>query len=422
MRLSWRKMVGVWSGMSSGHLLAVVLLVCGILSGAAGAQQLGALARLEHGVVRDLRFGGAEVRLKLSQGVPFRVFTLSAPNRLVIDFNEVDWQGMTGAELLTGDNVLNLRVGVYQPGWSRLVAELAGPMQVLSAGLETDESSGAVDLMVRLGRSGQDAFDATAGAPSDTRWDLPPALEVRPVKRRADVGRALVVVIDPGHGGIDPGAQAGGLTESHLMLTFARELQDTLRRAGGIDARLTRDADVFVSLEGRVALARAAGADLFVSLHADALGEGVAHGATVYTLAEDASDAASAALAERHDRDDILAGVDLTGADDRVATVLMDLARLENRPRSRALGRHLVKGIQNAVGPMHKKPWREAGFSVLKAADIPSVLIELGFMSSVRDLENLRDPLWRAGMAAGIRDGIRAWSLEDAALADLRRQ
>ncbi len=406
----------------SRHLWVMALVMFGVLAGAAGAQQLGALARLEEGSVRDLRFGGAEVQLKLSQGVPYRVFTLSAPNRLVIDFNEVDWQGRSGAELLQGENISDLRVGVYRPGWSRMVAVLAGPMQVLNAGLVTDDSTGTAELTVRLGRSGQEAFDATAGAPSDTRWDLPPALEVRPVRRRSDVGRALVVMIDPGHGGIDPGAQGGGLTESQLMLTFARELQEVLRRAGGMDARLTRDADVFVSLEGRVAMAHAAGADLFVSLHADALGEGVAHGATVYTLAEDASDAASAALAERHDRDDILAGVDLTGADDRVATVLMDLARLDNTPRSRALGGHLVQGIQNAVGRMHKKPQREAGFSVLKAADIPSVLIELGFMSSAKDLENLRDPLWRAGMAAGIRDGIQAWALEDAALADLRRQ
>jgi N-acetylmuramoyl-L-alanine amidase len=105
-----------------------------------------------------------------------------------------------------------------------------------------------------------------------------------------------------------------------------------------------------------------------------------------------------------------------------VAQVLMDIARLDNTPRSRALARHLVQGMRNAVGDVHKRPLRQAGFSVLKAADIPSVLVEVGFMSSQRDLENLVDPLWRAGMAAGIRDGIDAWALEDAALDGLRRR
>ena len=137
---------------------------------------------------------------------------------------------------------------------------------------------------------------------------------------------------------------------------------------------------------------------------------------------DDASDAASAALAERHDRDDLLSGLDLSGSDDRVADVLLDLARLDNTPRGVALARHLVDGIRNAVGTVHKRPLRRAGFSVLKAADIPSVLVEVGFLSTAADLDNLQDPIWRAGMAAGIRDGITDWALEDAALARLRRQ
>lgn len=139
-------------------------------------------------------------------------------------------------------------------------------------------------------------------------------------------------------------------------------------------------------------------------------------------LDEMASDAASEALAERHDRDDILAGLDLSGADDRIADVLLDIARLDNGPRSLSLAQHLLVGIENAVGEVHKRPLRRAGFSVLKAADIPSVLIELGFLSTERDRANLLDPDWRNGMAAGIRDGIAAWSLEDAALSRLRRQ
>ena len=126
-------------------------------------------------------------------------------------------------------------------------------------------------------------------------------------------------------------------------------------------------------------------------------------------------------MAERHNRDDLLAGIDLSQSDDRVANVLMSLARLDNAPRSEALARHMLDGIRNAVGRVHKRPLRSAGFSVLKAADIPSVLLEVGFLSTDEDLKNLSDPIWRQGMAAGIRDGLIAWRAEDAALAPLRR-
>jgi N-acetylmuramoyl-L-alanine amidase len=160
---------------------------------------------------------------------------------------------------------------------------------------------------------------------------------------------------------------------------------------------------------------------VFISLHADALAEGEARGAAVYVLSDEASDAASAALAERHNRDDLLAGLDLSQSDDRVANVLMSLARLDNAPRSEALAKHMLDGIRNAVGRVHKRPLRSAGFSVLKAADIPSVLLEVGFLSTAEDLKNLSDPIWRQGMAAGIRDGLIAWRDEDRALAPLRR-
>ena len=185
---------------------------------------------------------------------------------------------------------------------------------------------------------------------------------------------------------------------------------------------ILRDGDYFVSLERRIALAHQAGADLFVSLHADSLSEGLAHGATVHVLSPEASDVASAKLAERHDRSDLLAGVDLSDADDRVTGILLDLARQETQPRSDALARALVEGMANQGGPMNRRPLRSAGFSVLKAADIPSVLIEVGFLTSPRDLKNLRDPEWRAKMTRGILNGLVAWREEDAARRALVRQ
>jgi N-acetylmuramoyl-L-alanine amidase len=230
------------------------------------------------------------------------------------------------------------------------------------------------------------------------------------------------VVLDPGHGGVDPGAVRGDHTEADLVLTFARELAEALGRTGRAEVVLTREADVFVPLPTRVTLARAAGADALISIHADALAEGRAQGATVYTLAETASDAASAALAEQHDRADILQGIDLSLSDDVVAGVLMDLARAETVPRADALAEGLVEAIAAGNLRLHSRPRMEAGFTVLRAADIPSVLLEIGFMSDAGDLENILDPDWRVSMQAALVAGILDWAETDALRADLLRQ
>ncbi len=223
-------------------------------------------------------------------------------------------------------------------------------------------------------------------------------------------------------GGIDPGAERDGANEKNLMLLFAFDLRDALLRVDGVDVVLTREDDRFVSLERRVAIAHQEGADVFLSLHADALSEGHAHGAVLYTLSDEASDEASALLAERHNRADLLAGVDLTGSDDVIADVLLDLARMETQPRTEAMARSLVEALDKAGVPLNRRPYRAAAFSVLKAADIPSVLLEIGFLSSDRDLANLSDPIWRRKAAAGIRDGLQAWMITDDAARSLVRQ
>ena len=378
------------------------------------------LARYVAGGFEDRRFGRTELNLTLSQGVPWRVFTVANPWRLVVDFREVDWSSADAARIADSQRIADVRIGVFRPGWSRLVAELTEPMAVSEAALNVSREGGNAQLRLLLERTDDAAFAARAGVPRDPGWTAPRPKARRPAPKAR--GAPVVIVLDPGHGGIDPGAERAGVKESDLTLKFARELRDVLLRSGNYQVEMTRNADVFVSLEARVAHAHEVAGDVFISVHADALEGGVAYGSTVYTLAEDASDAASAALAERHNRSDLLAGVDLSGSDDRVAQILMDLARLDNTPRSQALARHTVAGIKNAVGHVHKDPLREAAFSVLKSADIPSVLIELGFLSTQEDLRNLQDPIWRAGMAAGIRDGLAAWLVEDEALARLRRQ
>lgn len=395
------------------------------LAGPAAAQDAGfsALARVEMGQTRiDDAGDGLRLRLGLSQGVPFRVFTLAGPPRLVLDFREVDWRGADPKLIDWSARAQAVRMGGFRPGWSRMVVDLDGPYAIDSADAGTDRTTGAALIEVVLGAVSEADFAARSGAPPLPGWQATEA-GLPAVKRARGGGDGkLLVVLDAGHGGIDPGAERDGHSEKELMLRFARELREVLLRAGGFDVALTREADEFVSLERRVAVAHDLGADLFISLHADALSEGRAHGATVYTLSDSASDEASAALAERHNRASILAGVDLSTSDDVIAGVLIDLARLETGPRSARLAQAIRLGIEAQGLPLHSRPLREAGFSVLKSPDIPSVLVELGFLSSARDRDNLLDPGWRARMAAGIRDALQAWRIADAAAAELVRQ
>ena len=397
-----------------------VALVCAVpVAGA--AQELTALARVDpvESAVKDGWFGKTDLTVALSQGVPFRVFLLDDPARLIVDFREADWSEVTRGDLLKKPGRISaLRFGAFQPGWSRLVADLAEPMIPAEIGMPVDASSGKARLEITLETVAAEVFAKAVGMPVDPDWTT--ALTAPPKPAAVDKD-SFTIVLDPGHGGIDPGAQREGLDEKDLMLNFARDLRDALRRKG-VDVLLTRDDDIFVALEHRVAIAHQAEADLFISLHADSLSQGGASGATVYTLSDDASDVATEHLAARHDRSDIIAGADLTGSDDQVAGILLDLARQETEPRSDALAATLVEGMRAAGGPMNSRPLRRAGFSVLKSADIPSVLVEVGFPSSKRDLTNLRDPVWRASMVSAMADAIVAWRDQDAALKPLIRK
>ncbi len=396
-------------------VLAAVLAMC--LCCGALAQELSGLARLDV-AASSMRndAGSVVVRLGLSQPVPWRVRLLNGPPRVILDFREVDWTGIEGVAR-DAAQIGDLRAGTFRPGWSRLVLELSEPMVVARAGMITGNGT-AVEVTL-VPASAAD-FAARANTPEPADWALPDAADVPPPVARGT--GPLVVVLDPGHGGIDPGAQRDGDTEADLMLTFARELKEALLRNGGFQVVLTRDEDVFVPLETRSSIARAAGAHVFVSLHADALEEGEAVGATIYTLSSDASDEAALALAERHDRDDLLAGIDLSAQDDLVAAVLMDMARTETAPRIDRLALALELAIKAADLRMHRHPRQQAGFSVLKTPDIPSVLIELGFLSSDRDLARLRDENWRSAMTGAIVAGLTAWAAEDAALSALKWQ
>ena len=270
------------------------------------AQDLQALARvdIEHSKIADGSGGAVNLKLQLSQPVPYRVFTLDNPPRIVFDFKEIDWTGFDAAKVDQSDVVTGLRFGIFRPGWSRLVLDLAYPILPEQTEMRVDEDRGTAILNVKLTSASQQDFTLRSKQREEDGWALPKATKAGDPKERQLGNRPVVVVIDPGHGGVDGGAERDGYEEKDLVLQFARELQEALIRSGRFEARLTRSEDVFLSLPDRISVGRAQGADVFISIHADALAEGSATGTTVYTLSAQASSMMAAQLAEQHDRSD----------------------------------------------------------------------------------------------------------------------
>lgn len=376
--------------------------------------------RARKGRVRPLNFD-----LGLNRAVPWRAYLLADPPRLVIDFEGAALTAASPAALTGADLLPALRWGPIGPDRGRLVAELPGPMAIDSATLtehplpDTTRAP-APRLTLRLTPVAPEAFAPQGtGAALPALWGLPDPAALPPSAARRP--GPLRVTLDPGHGGFDPGATVAQMTEATLMLDVAREVAAALA-ALGAEVTLTRDADTFVPLERRMTAARMAGADAFISLHADALPAGEAAGAAVFTWADDASDRASRELAARHNRDDLLAGMDLKGTDDEVATVLMDIARTDTRPRSQNLAQFLLSELAIGRIAIRNRPVKGAAFSVLKSADIPSVLIETGFLSDAGDRANLANPAWRASLAGAIARAATAWAADDIERSTLLRQ
>lgn len=385
------------------------------------AQDFSGLARIDQtkSAITDTS-DGLQIELELSQVVPYRVFSLDSPQRLVVDFREIDWTGVEQAALDQSRIAQDIRFGTFQTGWSRLIIDLDEPVTLKTAEMKTFQQDGTATLTLKFETTDPETFAEKSGAPVGSVWDATAAAPSLPAPTPDD--GPLTVVIDPGHGGIDPGAVQGGVHEADLMLQLAIELAEALNRTGSVRAILTRDADVFVPLEGRMSIARAAKADLLISLHADALEVDQARGGSVYTLNAEGSDLASARMAERHERGDLLAGVDLSGQDDRVATVLMDLARTQTEPQSQRFADAAVEGLRAAGARLNSKPRREGRLAVLNAPDFASVLIEVGFLSNASDREMLSAPATRAPIVTGIVTAVLAWAQDEAVRAPLLRQ
>jgi N-acetylmuramoyl-L-alanine amidase len=333
----------------------------------------------------------------------------------VVDIPQVDFRlpaeaGTTGRGLIQA-----FRYGLVMPGGSRIVFDLTGPARIANSYVLDAANGQPPRLVLELEQVDRTGFVQSLAA--ESRPELRPAIAVAadpvvamktPVPEpAATADKRPVVVIDPGHGGVDNGTQAGGENEKDLVLGFGLALRDRIEKAGKYRVVMTREDDTFIPLADRVTIARNQSAALFVSIHADALppGEGDAQGATIYTLSDKASDAEAERLAEAENRADAIGGVNLTEEPTEVADILIDLVRRETRTFSNRFARQLMSEMKASVR-MHKHPLKSAGFKVLKAPDVPSVLVELGYVSNKDDHEHMVSENWRARTVGSMAQAI----------------
>jgi N-acetylmuramoyl-L-alanine amidase len=361
-------------------------------------------------IATDARLGGDESQTRfvmdLSRKIDLRAFTLADPYRVVLDIPQVVFQlppkaGEAGRGLIKA-----FRFGLVMQGGSRLVFDLAKPARIDKAFVVDATDGVPARLVLDLAATDRAGFLRKI-AVEPSRADVPRAKEA---EAKSGDPRPLVA-LDPGHGGIDTGTKGpGGVEEKDIVLDFAKRLRDRVEKAGKYRVLLTRTDDTFVPLADRVRMARDAGAALFVSIHADSLphGEGDAQGASVYTLSETATDSEAARLAEKENRADVIAGVDLKSEPDDVAGILLDLAERETKSMSIQFAHRLVGDLRSATR-LHKTPLKSAGFRVLRAPDVPSVLVELGYVSNHEDLQSLLSDTWRNRTADSIAQAIDSY-------------
>ncbi len=349
------------------------------------------------------QLGGDKSRTRLSIDLSDvaepSVFTLADPYRVIVDLPDVVFGGGALPHQARG-LVSAYRYGLIAPGRSRVVVDATGPVAVEQV-RTVQIDKGRVRLVIDLVPATRAAFLQKMQRDAPNVEQLPPAPTPKLSSDASD--NRPVVVVDPGHGGLDTGAMgAGGEEEKNVVLRFATTLNNLLLESGRYRVLMTRVDDNFVKLDDRVRIARDAAADLFISIHADSLADpfGV-RGATVYTLSETASDGEAARLAEKENRADIIAGVDLASETDDVADILIDLARRETKVFSMRFAHNLVTSVKPVIR-LNKNPTRAASFVVLKAPDVPSVLLELGYMTSQEDLKLLTSPEWREKAAAAM--------------------
>lgn len=389
-----------------GFCLAVALLLPACLSPSAPA------FASEPVVASDARLAGDQERTRLvidlSRSVPLGAFTLADPYRVVIDIPDVVFALPASAGQEGRGLVSAYRFGLFAPGKARIVMDVNAPVTVDKAFVLEPMDDQPARLVIDLVKTDRANFLKSVAAP--LRRAEEPEMPQAEVAEAGDT--RPVIVIDPGHGGVDSGAvnSTFGVTEKQLVLTIARQLHQRLEATGRYRTLMTRTKDTYVSLGQRVRFARQNEARLFISLHADSLAARAGHvrGATIYMLSDRASDAEAQLLADSENKADMIAGLDLSEEPADVAGILFDLAQRETRNFSAHFARSLA-GSVSSVARMHKSPLKSAGFKVLKAPDVPSVLFELGYLSSAKDLELMTSADWQSSVTEAMVTAIDAY-------------
>ncbi len=359
-------------------------------------------------------------QLTLSRGVTAEVYSLAEPYRVIIDLPDIafrlpDQAGRTGRGLVQA-----FRYGQFAEGKARVVIDTTGPVQIGKAEMTRTSDGAGITLAIDLGPTDAATFGGGTGAAKPPAAALKGPVTDEPVS--APAGRTKpVVMIDPGHGGVDPGAVgSGNLLEKNIVLAVARQVRAKLAASGDYDVVMTRSADVFVSLDQRLRLSRQHSADLFISIHADSIEETAAaqsiKGATVYTLSERASDAQARAIAEKENASDLLAGLKVAEGEEKgqVKSILIDLIKRETANFSADFSRTLVGMMKQSVS-LSRDPQRSAAFKVLKQTHAPSVLIELGYVSNADEAKQMMAPDWQKQVAGSIAKAVDAFFSKRAA-------
>ena len=358
--------------------------------------------------VKNVRLGESAGKTRfvvdIDREIAYTYMLLENPYRIVIDLPEVEWQmGNTGIGEGLG-LVADYRYGLFQAGTSRLVLDLTGPAVVERVFMLGPQSGYDYRLVIDLEPASQAAFSTEMNQlRSENRKAYnPPSTQVTP----APVSNIRTVVLDAGHGGVDPGTLSVlGIPEKTVVLDVVKAIKKELEASGNYRVLLTRDRDIYVPHAKRVEFARNAGADLFISIHGDSIANKKVRGATIYTLSEKASDKEAAALARKENKSDLIAGVDLGGESPDVANILVDLAMRETMNYSARFAGYLVPELKERMY-LRQNSHRFAGFLVLKAPDVPSVLLEIGYLSNREDAKFVTSDKGRRNIAAAIAEAV----------------
>ena len=400
---------------------AILFAGAAMLAGGIGAAVAQNRSGSDLPVASDVRVAGDDSLTRFvvdfDKTIDIRAFTLANPYRVVIDMPQVAFQLPPKAGVAGRGLVKAFRFGLVMQGGSRMVIDLARPARIDKAFVLEAANEQPARLVLELAATDREAFMRTTALnnrPPDAPISRPERddgkANGKADNKAGDDPRPLVV-IDPGHGGIDNGTRApSGENEKVMVLDFALALRDKIEKIGKYRVLMTRSDDTFIPLNERVHIARSHKASLFISIHADALvrRDPSAQGVTVYTLSERASDPAAARLAEAENRADVIAGLDLSSEPTDVANILIDLAKRETKTFSVQFARTLITEMR-AAAKIHQNPMKSAGFRVLKAPDIPSVLVELGFVTNKDDVKALTSEAWRGRAADAVVQAVDAF-------------